>query len=218
MKKSSLLIFFLWMFYTDSFALDIKVSDQYPTLIELSGTIEKISFGNGDQAYVSKEEGRFLEIKAKHPGTSKTTITVFYLVNEGKKNEKVDVFYGTVSYDAEIQPMYDLTHHKVKETEEASKWDTEESLSEALTEAIAYVEQAQPNIKRFHQTKQRVSCFLSNAVSTGEEIVLKFILKNNSPYNYKVGGVYFVGNNKDKTTIPITLKPKHMVVAPGERI
>jgi len=216
MKRNSFLIFFLWMFYFESSALNIKVSDQYPTLIELSGTIEKISFGNGDKEYVSKEEGRFLEIKAKRPGTSKTTITVFYLVNEGKKNEKVDVFYGTVSYDASIQPMYDLTHHKVKE--ETSKWDTEEPLSEALTEAIAYVEQEQPNIKRFHQTKQKVSCFLSNAVSTGEEIVLKFILKNNSPYNYKVGGVYFFGNNKDKTTIPVILKPKRMVVAPGEML
>ncbi|AXI24447.1 hypothetical protein CE557_646 [Cardinium endosymbiont of Sogatella furcifera] len=59
---------------------------------------------------------------------------------------------------------------------------------------------------------------MSNAVSTGEATVLKFILKNNSPYNYKVGNIYFVGNNKDKTTIPTTLKPKRMVVAPGEII
>ena len=216
MRKSSFLIFCLCMFYAPSFALDIKVSDQYPTLIELSGTIEKISFGNGDQEYVSKEEGRFLEIKAKHSGTSKTTITVFYLSNEGKKNEKVDVFYGTVSYDAGIQPMYDLTHHKVKDIDEASKWDTDEPLTETLTEAIEYVSQEQPNIKRFYQTKQKVSCFLSNAISTGEEIVLKFMLKNDSPYNYKVGIVYFIGNNKDKITIPIKLKPKRMVVSPGE--
>ncbi|TSJ80104.1 MAG: hypothetical protein NMK33_06240 (plasmid) [Candidatus Cardinium sp.] len=214
MKKSSLLAFLIS--YFPAFALDIKVSDQYPTLLELSGTIEKISFGNGDQEYVSKEEGRFLEVKAKYPGTSKTTITVFYLSNEGKKNEKVDVFYGTVSYDAGIQPMYNLTNHKVQEIEEAEKWDTDEPLTESLTEAIEYVTQEQPNIKRFHQTKQKVSCFLSNAISTGEEVVLKFVLKNNSPYNYKVGGVYFVGNNKDKTAIPIKLKPKRMVVAPGE--
>lgn len=216
MKKSSLLAFLIS--YFPVFALDIKVSDQYPTLLELSGAIEKISFGNGDKEYVSKEEGRFLEVKAKHPGTSKTTITVFYLSNEGKKNEKVDVFYGTVSYDAGIQPMYDLTQHKIKQTEEAEKWDTYEPLTESLTEAIEYVSQEQPNIKRFHQTKQKVSCFLSNAVSTGEEIVLKFILRNSSPYNYKVGSVYFVGNNKDKTAIPIKLKPKRMVVAPGEII
>ena len=157
MKKSSLLAFLIS--YFPAFALDIKVSDQYPTLLELSGTIEKISFGNGDQEYVSKEEGRFLEVKAKHPGTSKTTITVFYLSNEGKKNEKVDVFYGTVSYDAGIQPMYDLTQHKVKQIEEAEKWDTDEPLTESLTEAIEYVSQGQPNIKRFHQTKQKVSCF-----------------------------------------------------------
>ena len=214
MKKSSLFIFLAS--YFPVFALDIKVSDQYPTLLELSGTIEKISFGNGDQEYVSKEEGRFLEVKAKHPGTSKTTITVFYLSNEGKKNEKVDVFYGTVSYDAGIQPMYDLTQHKVKQIEEGEKWDTDEPLTESLTEAIEYVSQEKPNIKRFHQTKQKVSCFLSNAVSTGEEIVLKFVLRNSSPYNYKVGSVYFVGNNKDKSAIPIKLKPKRMVVAPRE--
>lgn len=214
MKKSSFFLFL--MSYFPVFALNIKVSDQYPTLLELSGTIEKISFGNGDKEYVSKEEGRFLEVKAKHPKTSKTTITVFYLSNEGKKNEKVDVFYGTVSYDAGIQPMYDLTHNKLKDMEEAEKWDTDEPLPESLTEAIAYVSQEQPNIKRFHQTKQKVSCFLSNAVSTGEEIVLKFVLRNGSPYNYKVGRVYFLGNNKDKTAIPIKLKSKRMVVAPGE--
>ncbi|AXI24621.1 hypothetical protein CE557_837 [Cardinium endosymbiont of Sogatella furcifera] len=214
MKHSSLLLFLI--FYFPVFALNIKVSDQYPTLLEFSGTIEKISFGNGDQEYVSKEEGRFLEVKAKRPGTSKTTVTVFYLVNEGKKNEKIDVFYGTVSYDAGIQPMYDLTHHKVKQIEELEKWDTDEPLTESLIEAIEYVSQDQPNIKRFHQTKQKVSCFLSNAISTGEEIVLKFVLKNSSPYNYKVGSVYFLGNNKDKTAIPIKLKPKRMVVVPGE--
>lgn len=216
MKKSSLLLFLI--FYFPSFALNIKVSDQYPTLMELGGTIEKISFGNGDKEYVSKEEGRFLEIKAKHPGTSKTTITVFYLSNEGKKNEKVDVFYGTVSYDSGIQPMYDLTHHKVKEIEELSKWDSDALLTESLTEAIAYVEHSAPTIKRFHQSKQKVSCFLSNAISTGEELVLKFMVQNHSPYNYKVGGVYFVGNNKDKTSIPIKLKPKHTVVSPGEAL
>lgn len=219
MKKSSVLAFFLCLLsYGLSFALNIKVSDQYPTLLALNGRIERISFGNGHQEYVSKVEGRFLEIKAKHPGTSKTTITIFYLSNEGKKNEKTDVFYGTVSYDAGIQPMYDFTHHKVKNTEEAEKWDTDEPLTESLTEAIEYVSHEQPNIKRFHQTKQKVSCFLSNAVSTGEEIVLKFVLSNSSPYTYKVGSVYFVGNNKDKTAIPIKLKPKRMVVAPGEII
>ena len=57
---------------------------------------------------------------------------------------------------------------------------------------------------------------MSNAVSTGEEIVLKFVLRNSSPYNYKVGSVYFLGNNKDKTAIPIKLEPKRMIVAPGE--
>ncbi|UWW96472.1 MAG: hypothetical protein NMK33_03320 [Candidatus Cardinium sp.] len=40
-------------------------------------------------------------------------------------------------------------------------------------------------------------------------------MKNNSPYHYKAGNVYFLGNNKDKTPIPIKLKPKRMVVAPG---
>ncbi|TSJ80508.1 MAG: hypothetical protein NMK33_03325 [Candidatus Cardinium sp.] len=157
MKKSSFLIFL--MFYYTSFALNIKVSDKYPTLLELSGTIEKISFGNGDQEYVSKEEGRFLEVKVKHPGTSKTTITVFYLSNEGKKNEKVDVFYGTVSYDAGIQPMYDLTHHKVKQIAKEEKWEIDGPLTESLTKALAYVAQEESNIRRFHQTKQKVGCF-----------------------------------------------------------
>ncbi|UWW97193.1 MAG: hypothetical protein NMK33_01325 [Candidatus Cardinium sp.] len=50
--------------------------------------------------------------------------------------------------------MYDLTQHKVKQIEEAEKWDTDEPLTESLTEAIEYVSQEQPNIKRFHQTKQ----------------------------------------------------------------
>ncbi|TSJ81145.1 MAG: hypothetical protein NMK33_01320 [Candidatus Cardinium sp.] len=90
MKKSSLFIFLVP--YFPVFALDIKVSDQYPILLELNGTIEKISFGNGDKEYVSKEGGRFLEVKAKHPKTGKTTITVFYLSNEGKKMKRLMYF------------------------------------------------------------------------------------------------------------------------------
>lgn len=201
MKKSSLVLFFLCIGSIPSFAVNIKVTDQYPTLIELSGTIEKVSFGNGDKEYVAKEEGRFLEIKAKSPQTSKTTITVFYLLNEGKKNEIVDVFFGTVSYDSGIQPLYDLTKNKAKKTNEG--WDMEEPLNETLTEAIEYIEKAPPNVKRFYQTKQKISCLLSNMISTGEEIILKFVFKNQSPYNYKIGKVYFLVNNKDKTTIPI---------------
>lgn len=219
MKKNSFLLFFLWlMIYVPALAVNIKVSDQYPTLLALSGRIEKISFGNGHQEYVAKEEGRFLEVKAKHPKTSTTTITVFYLSNEGKKNEKIDVFYGTVSYDSGIQPMYDLTIHKAKEIASSEKWDIDEPLTETLSEALAYIDESSANIKRFYQVKQKVRCTLANALSTGNDIILKFMVQNHSPYTYKLGKVYFLMNQKDKTPIPVRLKPKRVVVEPGQTV
>ncbi len=167
MKKNSFLPFCIWlMAYVPTLAVNIKVSDQHPTFIALRGSIDTVYFGSGNQEYVFKEKGRFLHIRAKHPGTSTTNITIFYIDNEGKKNERLNAFYGTISYDAAIQPMYDLTNDNVKGIESSEKSDIEEPLTELLTEALAYLEKAPQTIRRFSQTKQKVSCTLVNAIST----------------------------------------------------
>ncbi|CCM10640.1 exported protein of unknown function (plasmid) [Cardinium endosymbiont cEper1 of Encarsia pergandiella] len=216
MKKNSFLLFCIWlMAYVPTLAVNIKVSDQHPTFIALRGSIDTVYFGSGNQEYVFKEKGRFLHIRAKHPGTSKTNITIFYIDNEGKKNERLNAFYGTISYDAAIQPMYDLTNDNIKGIESSEKSDIEEPLTELLTEALAYLEKAPQTIRRFSQTKQKVSCTLVNAMSTGDAIILKFVLENRSPYSYKLGKSYFLVNQKEKTPIPIILKPKRVVVEPG---
>lgn len=220
MKKNSLFRFIPFciclIFTFPSFGVNIKVSHQHPTFIAIRGSIDTVYFGSGHQEYVFKEKGRFLHIRAKHPGTSTTNITIFYIDNEGKKNEKLNAFYGTVSYDASIQPMYDLTNDKVKGVESSEQWDTEEPLTEVLTESLAYLEKAPQTIRGFSQTKQKVSCTLVNAISTGESIILKFSLENRSPYSYKLGKAYFLVNQKEKTPIPIILKPKRVVVEPGQ--
>lgn len=213
MQKIRIFLFFFVLRAFSSLALDLKVSDQYPTLLALGGTIEKVSFGNGNKEYVANQEGRFLEVKAKRPHTSKTTITIYYLTHEGKKAERIDVFFGTVSYDPGIQPLYDLTknvsHSKIAHVEAA------DPISETLSEVIDYIAHQEPIIKRFARTRQKITCTLSNMISTGNEIVLKFIFKNNSPYNYQVGKHYFVVNNREKMQITPKIKPSNMVLAPG---
>ena len=199
-----------------SFTLDIKVSDQYPTILELNGTIEKVSFGNGNKEYVANQEGRFLEIKARRPATSKTSITIYYLNNEGKKNERIDLFFGTISYDPAIQPLYNLTKDMSDKQVSDNIITSEEPISKNLSDVIAYIEQHPPMVRRFARTKHKISCTLSSMISTGDAIVFKFVFKNNSPYNYQIGESYFVVNNKEQSIITPTIKPSNRSLAPGE--
>ncbi len=69
----------LFFIIPKAFAMEIKVSDRFPTLMELDGKITKVSFGNGMKEYVANVEGRFLALKAKTAQTAATTITIYYI-------------------------------------------------------------------------------------------------------------------------------------------
>lgn len=217
MKMNKYLIGLLFFIVPKAFAVEIKVSDKFPTLVELSGKITKVSFGNGPKEYAANVEGRFLELKAKSAKTSTTTITIYYIENEGKKSSKINVFFGDISYTSERQEIYDLTlpyTGSVKSKEDdLSYMEVSDVIGPDLKKAISYIEKAEPVLRRFSKKEGKVTCSLTNMVSTGSHILLKFCIFNESPFDYEVSNCYFVHNDTHKKNIKTLVNPKKIVVS-----
>ena len=179
------LVYFIF-FSVPCFALEVKVSERYPTLLELDGTIEKVSFGSGDKEYVASIEGRFLEIKAKKGQTSLTTLTIYYTGNEGKKHQRLEVLRCILHYDPAIHPVYRLT---------PTPRDDQENhlcLSPIFSSIVQYMESHPATIRRLSTKKQKMHCMVRSMISTGRDLVVQFVLWNHSPYRYQLGEHYFL--------------------------
>lgn len=210
----------LFFLVTKAFAMEIKVSDKFPTLVELGGKITKVSFGSGSKEYVANVEGRFLELKAKAAKTATTTITIYYIENEGKKNTKTNVFFGDLSYAPERQEIYDLTSPYTSSVKDKngslSAMEVEDNITPELKKALVFIEKEPPVLRRFSKKEDKITCSLTNMVSTGSDILLKFCIINASPFDYEIEDCYFSFNDKQKKRIKTNVKPRKITVPPGE--
>ena len=184
-KFLGLLIFLsIQQIFSTTSLVNFKVSDTSPTFIKLNGVIEKVKLGNENQEYTFNIDGEFLEIRANNKNASTTTLAIYYTKEKGKKNEKRDLFLGTVKFCEGIHEIYDLTKNTTIHEDSEEDFETTEPISPLLDQAIDCIFDQQQEYRRLGVNKEKMNCLLINMLSTGKEIIFKFVFQNKSPFIY----------------------------------